>query len=337
MAETYRAVMLTRKGGPEVLETVTLPVTEPGPGEVRIRVRAVGAGYTDAIMRSGTYVFAPKIPFVPGYDTVGEVEALGPGVTSLRLGQRVAGLTVWGGYAEKLIRKAEEFVPVPDGLDDAEVVALILNYVTAYQAIHRVAEVKPGQQTLVTGASGGVGSALVELLRVHGAPAIGAASTSHHDFVRGLGATPVESRGAPLDRLVRALVPDGVDVAFDGIGGKVVGECIGALKRGGLLTWYGFTAGVVNGKAKYGPLLRGVASVFLGAPLRGRRQKFYGITALYQKDPRPFREDLPKLFDLLAQRKIQPAIATKLPLLDGRRANEMLDKGGVRGKIVLVA
>ena len=110
----------------------------------------------------------PKIPFVPGYEVVGDVEALGPGVTTLKLGQRVAGLMIHGGYAEKLIRAATEFVPVPDSIDDATAVALILNYTTAWQAIHRIAKVKTGDTVLVTGANGGVGSAMLELLQSTG-------------------------------------------------------------------------------------------------------------------------------------------------------------------------
>ena len=137
---TYRAVMLTKKGGPEVLQVVDQPVIDPGPGEVRITVRATGAGGTDITMRRGSYAFAPPIPFVPGYEVVGEVDAVGAGVTELRVGQRVAALLVHCGYAERVVRKATEFVPVPEGLDDAQAVALILNYVTAYQAIHRTAK-----------------------------------------------------------------------------------------------------------------------------------------------------------------------------------------------------
>jgi len=154
---TYRAVMLTGKGNPDVLREVDLPLVEPGPGEVRLSVRATGAGGTDIIMRRGFYPYAPKIPFVPGYEVVGDVEALGSGVTELKPGQRVAGLMIHGGYAEKLIRAAKEFVPVPDGVDDATAVALILNYATAFQAIHRIAGVKSGDTVLVTGANGGVG------------------------------------------------------------------------------------------------------------------------------------------------------------------------------------
>ncbi len=108
---TYRAVMLTKKGGLEVLETVELPLVEPGPGEVRVAVRATGAGGTDVTMRRGTYPYAPPIPFVPGYEVVGDVEAVGAGVTDLRAGQRVAALLVHGGYAEKVVRRAEEVRP----------------------------------------------------------------------------------------------------------------------------------------------------------------------------------------------------------------------------------
>src|SRR5689334_18554835 len=110
---TYRAVMLTRKGGPEVLVETELPLTEPGAGCVRIAVRATGAGATDLTMRRSGYRFAPPIPFVPGYEVVGTVEAVGPGVTGLAIGDRVAALTVHGGYAERLVRPATDFVRVP--------------------------------------------------------------------------------------------------------------------------------------------------------------------------------------------------------------------------------
>ena len=334
---TYRAVMLTRKGGPEVLEPVDLPLTAPGPGEVRIAVRATGAGGTDITMRRGSYPYAPPIPFVPGYEVVGEVEALGPGVTGLRQGQRVAALLVHGGYAEKVVRPASDFVPVPDGVGDAEAVALILNYVTAYQAIHRTAQVQAGQHVLVTGANGGVGMAALELLRLAGAHALGAASAKHHAAIRALGATPVEGRAAPIDEGVRAVLPAGVDAALDGLGGRYVGQCVRATRRGGIVVAYGFSGATRNGLPSTPAVLRGVLSLFVGAPLRGRRGKFYGITMLYRKDPAPFREDLARLFDLLAAGKLSPPIAARLPLLAAREAGEMLECGGIEGKIVHLA
>jgi NADPH:quinone reductase-like Zn-dependent oxidoreductase len=336
MGATYRAVVLRGKGGLDQLEIEELPTPEPGPGEVRIRVRATGAGATDLIMRSGSYPYAPPFPFTPGYEVVGEVEALGEGVKGLARGQRVCALTVHGGQAEVLVREADHFVPVPDVLDDAEVVALILNYVTAYQMIHRVAAMSAGQTALVTGANGGVGSAALELLRVHGVRAVGSSSKRHFDLVRALGAIPIEARTRRLDEQVHSVHAAGVDASFDGLGGAGTRECIRATRIGGIVVGYGFVAAQKNGRTSVPTALRGVASLYLGARLARRRSTFFGITRVYRKDRRPFKEDLPVLFALLRDRKIHPQIAARLPLLDGVKAQEMLEAGGLTGKIVLL-
>jgi NADPH:quinone reductase len=334
MTSTYKAVVLSGKGGLDRLGETELPLVEPKPGELRVAVRATGAGSTDITMRTGYYPYRPPFPFVPGYEVLGTVDAIGEAVTGFRLGQRVCALTVYGGYAQYLTRSAEDFVVVPDGLDDAEVVALILNYVTAYQMVHRSAKLKAGQTALVTGANGGVGTALLELLAVAGVRAIGAVSDKHKTLVTDLGGTPIPSRGTPLGESVRAIVPEGVDASFDVLGGKGTGECIRATKKGGTVVGYGFMATQVNGKPSNALVLRGYVSLFLGTLLSGRKGTFYGITMIYRKDKTPFRQDLPKLFDLLKQGKIKPRIAARLPLLDARRAQEMLSKGGVEGKIV---
>lgn len=330
---TYRAVRLNGKGGLEQLEDVELPLLDPGPGELRIRVHATGAGYTDVLMRRGYYPYRPPFPFVQGYEVAGVVDAVGPGVTGFARGDRVAALTVHGGYAEHLTRSAADFVKVPDGLDLAEVASVILNHVTAYQMIHRIAAMKKGQTALVNGASGGVGIALLELLRDHGVAAIGAASTKNHAVVKAMGATPIEGRTAPLDSGTRAVLPEGVDASFDGIGAAHTGQMVRATKRGGIVVAYGFT-GTNNSNLA---TLRGALALFVGAPLTGRRSKFYGITQIYRKDPKPFHEDLPKVMALLAEKRIQPRIVARLPLLAGKKAQEMLENGGVTGKIVLVA
>ena len=332
---SYRAVMLTGAGGPEVLVETELPVVEPGAGEVRVAVRATGAGATDLMMRAGKYRFAPKLPFVPGYEVVGDVAALGAGVTGLAVGDRVAALTVHGGYAEQLVRPARDFVRVPAGLDDGEVVALILNYVTAYQAIHRVARLAPGQTALVTGASGGVGSALLELLRLHGVRAIAAASPARHAYVRGLGAEPIDGRAGDLAAAVRQVVGGGVDAAFDGLGGRHTATCIRATRRGGVVVGYGFVGATTAAGAPSGlAALRGMAALFVRAPLSGRRGRFYGITLRYRKDPQPFHDDLQALMGLLGAGAIHPRIARRLPLLAAREAQALLERGGVEGKLV---
>jgi len=330
--ETYRAVMLTKKGGPEVLQVVELPVERPGPDQLRIRVRAAGVGSTDLVMLTGGYMFAPKIPFVPGYEIAGVVDQIGSGVSGFAIGQRVAALTVYGGFAEFLIREAEHFLPIPDGVSDRDAAAVILNYVTAWQMIHRVGKVQSGGTALVTGAAGGVGTAALQLLRLAGVKTYGAASKSKHETIRSLGATPIDYRAGRLDRLTRALEPAGVDSVFDAVGGANIGPCIGALKRGGIVVGFGFM-GASSAFSKAAMF----ANLFIGARLRGRRGTFYGISALYKRNPLPLREDLPKIFALLAQKKIDPLVSRTFPLMEARQAIEFLAAGSVEGKVVLLS
>ena len=323
-------MMIEKPGGPEVLTGVYLPVTEPGPGELRVRVRACGIGATDLTMLGGTYAFAPRLPVVGGYEIAGRVEALGDGVQGFRVGQRVAALTVYGGFAERLVRGAEHFVPVPDEVSDLEAAAVILNYVSAWQMIHRIAKAQPGASALVTGAGGGVGTALLQVLRLAGARTYGAASPRKHALVASLGATPIDHRSGSVDRLVRAQEAAGVDLAFDALGGENIVRCVRAVRRGGAVTGYGFMAA----KSRLAQA-RTFFDVFVGSRLRGRRGDFYGISLWYRRDKRPFLEDLPKIFDLVAQRRIKPVIAATFPLDRVRTALELLATGTVEGKIVL--
>src|SRR5215471_181756 len=328
-AATYRAVMLTKKGGPEVLQIVELPIEPPGPGQLRVRVRAAGVSSTDLTMLAGNDRYAPKIPFVVGYEVAGVVEAIGAGVTGFAVGERVAALTVYGAFAELLVREAEHFLPIPDGVSDRDAAAVILNYMTAWQMIHRVAKVRPGQTALVTGAAGGVGTAALQLLRLAGLKTYGAASAPKHATLRSLGAIPIDYRAGPIDHLTRALEPKGVDYVFDAVGGANIGPCIGALRRGGTLVGFGFmiAPGMLSQLAMFG-------NIFLGARLRGRLGKFYGITMLYRRDAKPLREDLPKIFALLAEKKIDPLVNRTFALLEARQALELLAAGSVEGKIV---
>jgi NADPH2:quinone reductase len=207
---------------------------------------------------------------------------------------------------------------------------VILNYGTAWQMIHRVAKVRSGQTALVTGAAGGVGTAALQLLRLAGVKTYGAASASKHDALRSLGAVPIDYRTQPIDLFIRDREPAGVDYAFDAVGGANIGRCIRALRRGGTLIGFGFMG--ATGKLTQ---LTTFANIFLGARLRGRLGKFYGITMLYRKDPKPLREDLGEVFRLLAAKKIDPMISNTFPFLEVRKAMELLASGAVVGKIVL--
>ena len=205
--------------------------------------------------------------------------AIGAGVTGFTHGQRVAALTVYGAFAEYLTREAEDFLPIPDAVSDQEAAAVILNYITAWQMIHRTVNVQPGKTALVTGAAGGVGTAALQLLRLAGVKTYGAASKSKHDTIRALGAIPIDSHAGPVDRSLRALEPNGVDYAFDAVGGPSVSACTRALRRGGTLVGFGFMGTAPSLIAQ----LSMFANIFVGSRLRGRTGKFYGITMLYRK------------------------------------------------------
>jgi NADPH2:quinone reductase len=281
-------------------------------------------------MLAGRYLYAPKLPFVPGYEIAGAVDAVGRDITGFKVGQRVAALTVHGGFGELLVREAEHFLPIPDGVSDVAAAAAILNYVTAWQMIHRSAQVRPGKTALVTAAAGGVGTAVLQLLGLAGVKTYGAASAKKHGTVRALGATPIDYTAGDLEQLTRALEPKGVDYVFDAVGGANIGRCIGAARRGGTIVSYGFmtASGALSTVAMF-------ANLLVGARLRGRRGAFYGITYLYRKNPAPFREDLPKIFALIAEEKTAPVIYRTFPLLDAKQALQLLATGSVEGKIVL--
>ena len=162
---SYNRVIITKFGGTEVLKVIEEAVLpEPKPGEVRVKVLVTSAAFTDVMIRNGKYPdVKEKPPFSPGYDMVGIVDKLGEGVTRFKAGQRVADLTIIGAYSEYICLPESRLIPVPDGLDSAEAVSLILSYVTAYQMLHRVAKVKQGQHILVHGAGGAVGTAMLQL------------------------------------------------------------------------------------------------------------------------------------------------------------------------------
>jgi NADPH:quinone reductase-like Zn-dependent oxidoreductase len=326
----YKSVIITRKGSPDVLKVVENDLREPAPGEARIKVLATGVGRTDVIMRRGFYPYAPKIPFAPGYEIVGLVDAIGAGVTRVAVGDRVAALTVYGGYAEYIYFGAEQLVRVPASLDPAEAVTLILNYVTAYQMLHRSVKVKSGDRVLITGASGGVGTALLQLGQLAELTMYGTASRRNFDVLTEAGAKPIDYHTEDFVQVIRTAEPAGLDCVFEGIGGSIIRRGFSVLRRGGKLVAYG-NSGFVK------LLIDLVQLNGLNLWPNGKAGEFYGITALYRKDRGPFMTDLPILFDLLGAEKLKPRIGAKLPLLEAAQANILLESGTVSGKIVLLA
>ena len=328
-------VEAARHGGPDVLRAVAVHAPPPGPGRVRLRVQAAGVALADVMARRGVYPGAPRPPFAPGFDVVGVVDEVGEGVAALAAGDRVAAMTVFGGYAEHVEVAASDAVPVPAPVDAAEAVALVLNYVTAHQVLHRSASVEAGQTALVHGAAGGVGTALLELGRLAGLRLVGTASAGKHGRVRSYGAEPVDyAREDFVDR-VRAL--GGADAAFDAVGGWHFARSWRALRPGGVLVPYGiYTIG--DGRALHLAAWAGqVAALRALAAVPGRRvARFYDVVRTRDRRPGWFRRDLGALLGQLAEGALRPVVGLRLPLSRAAEAHRVLEGRAVEGKVVLV-
>jgi NADPH2:quinone reductase len=185
------------------------------------------------MMREGIHPETPRLPFTPGWDLIGVVDRLGVGVSGIVSGQLVAALPISGAYAEFVCLPPRELVPVPAGVDAAEAVSLVLNYVTAYQMLHRSAKVRPGQRVLIHGAAGGVGSALLQLGRLTGLEMYGTCSSRGGLAVADLGGIPIDYQHQDFVTEIHRRTSEGVDVVFDGIGGPHIWRSRKALHAGG--------------------------------------------------------------------------------------------------------
>jgi len=242
----YKRIVVNHYGGPDTLQVVEEECPEPKGGEVRMRVLAAGVALPDLMMREGIHPETPALPFTPGWDLVGEVDRIGAGIAEIAPGQIVAALPISGAYAEFVCLRQSEVVQVPPGVDAAEAVGLVLNYVTAYQMLHRSAKVRRGQRVLVHGAAGGVGTALLQLGRLAGLEIYGTCSSRGAQTVSGLGGIPIDYQNLDFVKEIHRLTSDGVDVVFDGIGGAHIWRSREALRlggEGGGLWSYGLTPG----------------------------------------------------------------------------------------------
>ena len=342
----HTRIIVTHYGGPDALQVVEEERPEPKPGEVRVRVLAAGVSLPDVMMREGIHPETPRLPFTPGWDLVGVVDQLGNGVSGIETGQIVAALPVSGAYAQFVCLPQRELVPVPAGLDPAESVSLILNYITAYQMLHRSAKVRSGQRVLIHGAAGGVGTALLQLGRLAGLEMYGTCSSRGISAVSDLGGIPIDYQNQDFVQEIRRLTREGVDVVFDSLGGSHIWRSRKALRSGGRVVAYGLTGSLSGGRLASGGSggrhrFRAIAIFALyiagGWLLPGRKRVVpYSIQTLKRLKPALFREDLIALLNLLQQQRIKPLIAQRLPLAVAKEAHELLGKGGIIGKIVLV-
>ncbi len=330
-------VQVRRFGDPDGLEVVDAPLPTARQNEVRVRVLASSVEYTDVVIRRHLYAqtMLRRPPFVMGYDVVGEIDQLGDGVSGFQIGDRVADMTVVGSNATYRTLRAANLVRVPAVVDAAEAAALILNWTTAYQLLHRAARVKSGQHVLVQGAAGALGQALLVLGRMAGLELWGTARAAHAALVRELGGTPIDYEREDFTRAP----PSGFDVVFDGVGADSYRRSFAALKPGGLLCAYGYSARV-HARPNLPATLIWIARLYLWRQLlsllpSGKRLYLYSINAMRALHPAWFRDDLEQLFGLLANGAIRPRVAERISFEEVAEAHRRLEAGGLDGRLVL--
>ncbi|WP_016905289.1 medium chain dehydrogenase/reductase family protein [Streptomyces xiaopingdaonensis] len=335
---TYRHMSVAELGGADVLRWREAALRAPGPGEAQVRVEACGVSYGDVLLRAGVIPGGPKRPFTPGYDLVGEVASVGPGVTSVRVGQHVTALVRSGGYAEYANVAEERLVPLPEGVDSVSAAAAVLNYFIAYQMLHRVARVGRGGTILVHGASGGVGTAFLELAGVAGVTCYGTCSAKRFAQVRELGGHPIDRETEDFTEVVRGLPQGQVDAVFDPVGGGHFRRSYRTIGKGGALVAYGQNAALRGDRADRLVGARG----FLGGIVLpklvpdGRRTVFYNAWSLEKEQPAAYRHDMEAVLDLLRRNRIHPRIGRTTPLSEAAEAQRAMERAEVGGKIVLV-
>lgn len=296
----FKSILVTRRGGPEALEIIENDLRAPSAEEVRIKVLAAPVSLPDVEARYGRTPFAPKIPFTPGYAVIGDVDAIGEGVSKFSVGDRVAALTAYGGYTEYLYWIGNQLIPVPITLDPVDAATLILNYIVAYQTLHRSAKVQEGDKVLIIGASGGIGTAFLQLRNIANLEMYGLASPSKHHILTEYGATPIDYHTQDFVEVIHLAEPEGLDTVFDGIGGDYVERGFSVLGRGGTYVSYA-------NPLRISSLLKLLGQVILFNLLpNGKSAKLYG-TGFSRINKGPFLEDWVTLFRLLEDGKIKPS------------------------------
>lgn len=340
MNSTVTEVVLPGKVEADRLLVTVRDLAAPAAGQVVLRMAATGVSFAEQQMRRGKYYDQPHFPFVPGYDVVGTVTAVGPGVAEDLVGRRFAAVTKTGGWASSLLLDAADLVPVPDGVSSAAAETVLVNGVTAWQMLHRSASLPRTGTVVVLGANGGVGSTLVQLARHAGHTVIGTASPRHHDLVRDLGANPVDYRDPDLYRKIRELAPDGVDAVFDHVGGAGLAESWRLLRRGGTLVSYGTAATKDDDGDSRLPVLKSFARLAMWHLLpNGRSARFYNFWAgLRRRDAfrARLRADLTQVLRLVADGVLTPTIAAEFRLADAGAALALAESRTVAGKVVIV-
>jgi NADPH2:quinone reductase len=320
-----RVIQIHRTGGPEVLEMGSGTAPEPGPGQLRVRLAAAGVNFIDVYHRMGAYPL--PLPFTPGMEGAGVVEAVGPGVTGWEIGDRAAWASAPGSYAEAVALPAAGAVPVPAAVELETAAALMLQGMTAHYLSHSTFPLQPGQTALVHAAAGGVGQILVQLARARGARVLGTVSTAEKARIAENAGADAVIRYTEVnfrEEALRLTGGDGVDVVYDSVGKDTFDDSLGCLKPRGMLVLFGQSSGAVP------PVdpqrLNTGGSLFLTRPTLKH----------YTADPGELRGRAEALFAAVAAGDLKIRIDRTFPLAAAADAHRYLEARRTLGKVLLL-
>jgi NADPH2:quinone reductase len=320
-----RALVCTALDG-ESLGPGELPAPEPGPGEVLVKVAAAGVNFADTLMVAGTYQERPELPFAPGLELAGTVEALGEGVGRVKPGERVMALTGHGAFAEYAVAREADVFPIPEKMDFETAAGFAVTYGTAHGALRWHADLQPGETLMVHGAAGGVGLAAVECGKALGARVIASAGGPDKlQVARDHGAdATIDYRAEDVKTRMRELTGGrGVDAVFDPVGGAVFDASLRATAWGGRLVVIGFAGGTVQQIPANILLVKNVS-------VHGM---YWGANRIHA--PERLAAQFAELFDWYLQGRIRPYVSHVYPLDEGARALADLKARKTKGKVAI--
>ncbi len=328
-----KAMLSHEPGGPETLKLTEMEAPEPSKKQVRIRVHAAGLNFPDTLIIKDMYQMKPPRPFAPGGEVAGEIEAVGEAVTDFKVGDRVLGMSGFGGFATHIVMDAERVMKIPDAMPYDEASCLVLTYGTSHHALKNRAEIKAGESLLVLGAAGGVGAAAIELGKVAGARVIAAVSSEEKaQFCRDLGADETiiytremddrDAQKAFSAEIKKLAGGDGVDVVYDAVGGAYAEPAVRALAWKGRFLVVGFPAGI--------PKIPLNLTLLKGCQIVG---VFWGAHTL--REPDLHAENMADLFRMYKDGQIKPRISARFPLEKAADALNLMMDRKVQGKVVL--
>lgn len=325
-----KRIVIEKAGGVDVLKLMEEPIPHPKASEVLIRVTACGVAFGDVLFREG--ISPATYPMTPGYDITGEVEAIGSAVTQFKIGSRVAAFSGTGGYTTYICLQESQVISVPNHLNPAEVVSVILNYTTAFQLLTKAAGLKAGNSVLMHGAAGGVGTAVLQLAKILGIKVYGTVSTSKVSIVEKEDGIPIDYTATDFVEQIRLLTGKGVDAVLDPIGGNHLFRSYKALNKRGRLVVFGISSAV---KGDGNPKIRLMKTMLPFLLLKLISDSKSVVISTISSKTKDLQKDMAAMVQLLNEGKIKPVIAKVFPLAQAAEAHQFLEQNKPIGKIIL--